>query len=182
MIKNLPRYLLVLDFEANCDNPVDPYPQEITEFPIICYDTVTGLTNTFHKYCKTTIPLTDFSIELTGITQDMVDNGTDFLQVLYDVDVWMNKNGYVDDSTFITYGKWDLKKALPTYCEYLRVRPAEYFKQWINIKDLFTERFETRPKGMGDALNKLGIRHTGRLHSGIDDCRNILEILKRIIN
>ncbi|CAF4311592.1 unnamed protein product, partial [Rotaria magnacalcarata] len=32
--------------------------------------------------------------------------------------------------------------------------------------------------GMMGMLNDLNIRHVGRHHSGIDDCKNIAEILK----
>ena len=79
------KYLIVIDFEANCIENGTIYPQEITEFPAvpICIDTKRILYDKiFHYYCKIDTKLTKFATTLTGITQEMCDNGLSFTNVL----------------------------------------------------------------------------------------------------
>lgn len=77
---NTYEFALVLDFEANCSDQGKLECQEIIEFPVvpmnlktkeIMYDKI------FHYYVKPKVVpgITDFCTGLTGITQDMADNG-----------------------------------------------------------------------------------------------------------
>lgn len=73
-------YLLVLDFEATCEENVKLKPcSEIIEFPVRVVRLSDGkLTdNIFHHYIKPTFnpQLTKFCTGLTGITQEQVNNG-----------------------------------------------------------------------------------------------------------
>ena len=69
------RYLLILDFEATCGKSGSGFPldqMEIIEFPTIVYDLQEGKeVGRFHEYVRPVIrpQLTEFCIELTGITQ-----------------------------------------------------------------------------------------------------------------
>ncbi|XP_054710084.1 ERI1 exoribonuclease 3-like [Uloborus diversus] len=70
-------YFLVLDFEATCDSPVNVMPQEIIEFPVLKVNGETFETESiFHSYVRPVAnpELTDFCKQLTGITQDIVDD------------------------------------------------------------------------------------------------------------
>jgi inhibitor of KinA sporulation pathway (predicted exonuclease) len=94
-------YLLVLDFEATCNNDaLVPFgPQEVIEFPVILYNTRTlHIDDTFHRYIKPVIhpKLTSFCTKLTGITQTMVDNGTTLQKCLADLHVWMQSHSLLD--------------------------------------------------------------------------------------
>lgn len=67
------RYLLVLDFEATCDESGFPRDQmEVIELPTLVYDLHEEKeVGRFHEYVKPVIRprLTKFCTELTGITQ-----------------------------------------------------------------------------------------------------------------
>jgi hypothetical protein len=66
------RYLMVLDFEATCNNPVQTSPQEIIEFPTVVVDTVEKrVVGEFRRFVRPVIhpELTRFCTELTGIRQ-----------------------------------------------------------------------------------------------------------------
>ena len=53
----------------------------------------------------------------------------------------------------------------------------------INIKKAFQKKYgHKRLKGMAEMLEALDMRLVGRHHSGIDDCGNILEIVKRMVD
>ncbi|XP_045655687.1 ERI1 exoribonuclease 3 isoform X1 [Ursus americanus] len=189
-------YFLVLDFEATCDKP-QIHPQEIIEFPILKLNGRTmEIESTFHMYVQPVVhpQLTPFCTELTGIIQAMVDGQPSLQQVLERVDEWMAKEGLLDPnvkSIFVTCGDWDLKVMLPGQCQYLGLPVADYFKQWINLKKVFglgglveqaySFAMGCWPKnGLLDMNKGLSLQHIGRPHSGIDDCKNIANIMKTL--
>lgn len=66
-------YILVLDFEATCEENVRLNPQEIIEFPVVVYDlnkNQVWTDNIFHYYIKPSVnpKLTNFCKNLTKIT------------------------------------------------------------------------------------------------------------------
>lgn len=68
------KYLLILDFEANCGDGIaaNKGNQEIIEWPTLLYNIETdALEDTFHEYVKPVVvpQLTTFCTELTGIEQ-----------------------------------------------------------------------------------------------------------------
>ncbi len=70
---------------------------------------------------------------------------------------------------------------LPSQCDYFRLTRPEYFNHWINIKKSFNKATGKFARdGMMGMLKDLNIQHTGKHHSGIDDCKNIAEILKAL--
>jgi hypothetical protein len=69
-------YLLVLDFEATCNEGARPYPQEIIEFPVFVLNTKTlEVEGSFHRFVRPTIhtSLSPFCTQLTGISQVCVN-------------------------------------------------------------------------------------------------------------
>lgn len=128
--------------------------------------------------------LTKFCTNLTGITQDMVTNQPVLDDVLKNFHTWLVNEKLLDKQTkfiFVTCGDWDLYTMLPSQCNYFQLERQEYFNHWINIKKSFnkvTKKFARN--GMMGMLEDLNITHQGRHHSGIDDCKNIAEILKAL--
>lgn len=186
--KQLFKYLLVLDFEATCDNKHQPVPQEIIEFPVIKINTTTLESEAiFHTYVEPDVnpKLSPFCTELTGIRQSQIDGQPHLTEVLDKMfPAWMEQHGLLDpenSSLFVTCGDWDLKTMLPSQCSYLKKQPADYFHKWCNIKKAFCDVTSKYPRGMMEMLTVLGIPHTGRHHSGIDDCTNIGNIAKELI-
>ncbi|XP_065293437.1 ERI1 exoribonuclease 3 isoform X6 [Dermacentor albipictus] len=175
-------YFLLLDFEATCSAEKGvPTPQEIIEFPVLKVNGRTFETEaTFHTYVQPQAhpQLTAFCIELTGIVQDMVDGQPHLQQVLSQFDVWMREQGLLQARTvFVTFGDWDLQKMLPSQCAYLGIPVPPYMTQWINLKKAFSDCTGHWPKTQLDALHFCGLPHLGRHHSGIDDCRNLAQLV-----
>lgn len=87
---------------------------------------------------------------------------------------------------FLTCGEWDLKTMLPAQLAIsFPTASSEYalapFASRINIKKAFGKHYHLRnPSGMAGMLKKLGLELEGRHHSGIDDCRNILRIVRKM--
>lgn len=86
---------------------------------------------------------------------------------------------------FLTCGGWDLKTCLPVQLANAGVEAQlpEIFnnERVINVKNEFRKVYGLkRAKGMKGMLDRLKIKLVGRHHSGIDDCRNIAQIVARM--
>ena len=182
-------YFLVLDFEATCDRPKQLDPMEVIEFPVIKVNANTFQTEeVFHRYVrpKYNPNLTDFCTQLTGIIDEMVANEEHFDVVLNDFNQWLHSIGLISEDlqrcekrfTFVTCGDWDLQLMFPNQCQLLNLRIPRYFRSWINLKKSFAYNFKLWPKSLGFMLEELKIEPYGRLHSGIDDCHNVINIMK----
>ena len=86
-------YICIIDFEATCEEGNPPeFIHEIIEFSVVLLNTHTlEIEDTFQQYVRPEIntQLSDFCINLTGITQDQVDKADTFPQVLKKVIDWM---------------------------------------------------------------------------------------------
>lgn len=74
MSSNALKWLLILDFEANCGDNIRPSKknQEVIEWPTLLYNFEADiLEDTFHEYIKPVVlpEITPFCTELTGIEQ-----------------------------------------------------------------------------------------------------------------
>ena len=108
---------------------------------------------------------------------------------------------------FAADGPYDLRYFLDAECTRKRIPKADYFDKWVNVKQLFSDfykvrvqifpytRFtqhtsgpasksappmQVRPCKIAQMLGRQGMRFEGRLHSGIDDARNIARIALRM--
>ncbi|KAL7677138.1 hypothetical protein ACOME3_003383 [Neoechinorhynchus agilis] len=184
--KQLFDYFLVLDFEATCDlKPKTTNPQEIIEFPCLAISARTfTIENTFHRFVRPihNKNLTHFCSELTGIVQQMVDDSDPLTVVSEEFESWMSANIFRTKKSFIfaTCGNWDLMTMLPSNFKLLGLPIPEYFKTWINIKESFLNHTGTYAHGLTQMCRFLDLKPYGRLHSGIDDCKNIVAIMKEL--
>ncbi|KAI0211381.1 ERI1 exoribonuclease 3 [Lamellibrachia satsuma] len=69
---------------------------------------------------------------------------------------------------------------LPQQCKYFNIRYPRYLKQWINIKKAYCDHQGNYARGMMAMMSGLALKHEGRHHSGIDDCKNIAKILQEL--
>ena len=187
-------YLIVLDFEATCDSPERPSPQEIIEFPSVLLTTKTlEVVDTFEAFVRPYHHpvLSPFCRALTGIRQEEVDRGSLFNDVLAEHLAWLNSHGLplTEDAagpsyTFVTCGDWDLATMLPAQC-HAAVPPIDLvpwpYRRWINIKRVFRAVCGQKPNGMTGMLRALGLDLIGRHHRGIDDCHNIARIVRALL-
>lgn len=179
---------VVLDFEATCEEDhIKWNNQEIIEFPMIVVHN-RKIIREFHKYVKPVFNkvLTRFCTNLTGITQSQVDSSDEFTQVLADAIIFINelqKDFPNDEIKFVTCGDWDLRTMIYKQCKLSNISVPIFFKNYVNIKNIFSEKTGVPKKeigGMVGMLKYFNIRLEGRHHSGIDDCRNIVKILIRL--
>jgi ERI1 exoribonuclease 2 len=85
-------HIVVLDFEATCNNGPPPAPQEIIEFPSVLLSLADhAVVDEFSSFVRPVHhpQLTDFCRELTGIEQADVDAAPAFLDVLAAHQSWL---------------------------------------------------------------------------------------------
>jgi len=161
------------------------------------------IVSTFQRYVK---PVQYGSLpkectDITGITNEtIIRQGVSFEKAYSEYYEWLTthlsatSNGNIrieptrDNVLFITCGDWDLGKMLPLQCQlqFPPIKPNktvlhDCYKQWCNMKDVFMTFYKTPASGMAECLKKLKLPLVGKHHSGIDDCKNIAAIVKRMV-
>jgi len=176
-------FFVVLDFEATCDEHQQPQPQEIIEFPLVLVDSVTlQIVDEFRSYVRPVRHphLSAFCTKLTGIQQHEVDDAPEFREVFKQACSWLDQHlqQRKKSAALVTCGDWDLKTMLPRQCQTAQVHAVpQVFKEWVNIKKTYSVATGRHAGGMKPMLDTLGLPLVGHHHSGLDDSRNIAQIL-----
>lgn len=172
------QYLFVLDVEATCVEDRNPsFKMEIIEFPIVLIDTAQQkIIDEFHSYVRPVINpvLSDFCLNLTGITQQQVDEAPVFPEVLKAFNEWASKHVDLNGSNFIflTDGPFDIRDFVHDQCEFSAIPLPRWARRWVDMRRVYKSArigaYKERPnlKGM---LEGLSLEFEGRPHSGIDD-------------
>jgi len=180
--------ICIVDFEATCDSQTNPQPiQEIIEFPAIMVDVKQKqIVSTFHEFVKPkcTEKLSDFCVDLTAISQEVVDKSDTFAHVLDKFENWFH--GFIDDNdvksfALATDGPCDMSHFFAQTCKLYDIPYPSYAKRWINIRKLFVSQYKNYKLSLDEMLTHLGMQFKGRQHSGYDDALNIANLLIRMI-
>jgi inhibitor of KinA sporulation pathway (predicted exonuclease) len=155
---------------------------------------ISSISGEFQRFIKPmkNPKLTKFCQELTGITQEQVDqNGISMEQAMKEHKAWLEKQlgepPTENNVLMVTCGDWDLKTCLPDQMQLLNQEYDSYLKQWCNLKLIFArhcvKHWDNRKRraDMVDMLDALHIPLVGKHHSGIDDCRNISRIVSKMV-
>ena len=120
-----------------------------------------------------------------------MDSGVPFPQALSDHAHWLasfanDENGMPKYTVVIvTCGDWDIGTCLPKQLELVGMSPSALptvYNRWINIKRTFAQLPPYKKgRGMTEMLAKEGLPLVGHHHSGIDDSRNICNLIKHLI-
>ncbi|NXT22282.1 ERI2 exoribonuclease, partial [Syrrhaptes paradoxus] len=194
-------YLIVIDFEATCWREAERRCPEIIEFPAVLLNTSTGeIESEFHTYVQPQEHpiLSEFCRELTGITQNQVDEGVPLniclsqfwkwiqkiqkeKKIVFSTDILSNPTSEAKACTFVTWTDWDLGVCLQYECKRKQLRKPDILNSWIDLKATYRAFYNRKPKGLSGALQDLGIAFAGREHSGLDDSRNTARLAWRLI-
>ena len=166
-----------VDLEATCCNEgsIGKYDSEIIEIGAVAFDSDGKVVSEFERFIKPVVHkrLKPFCIQLTGITQEMVDNANYASTVFREFREWMV------EYNIQVWGSWGLydRKAFPRHAELLRIKsPIEDFV-YVNYKNVVARINGHKPRGMQRALQYYNMEFEGEHHRGIDDARNLLRIL-----
>jgi inhibitor of KinA sporulation pathway (predicted exonuclease) len=171
--------ILIVDIESTCwEVPQPDNLSEIIEIGITPIDTNSGdLLESRSIIVKPEhSEVSDYCTRLTTITQEDVNSGIPFKDACHIlVDEY-----YAKKYAWGSYGYYD-KKQFMAQCRRENIE-YPFSNDHINIKMLFALKYSLkRNVGMTKALRMLGMPLIGIHHRGIDDSRNIANILSRIL-
>ncbi|XP_037815973.1 ERI1 exoribonuclease 2-like [Lucilia sericata] len=196
------KYIVALDFEATCwlhQPPAEYRNAEIIEFPAVLLNLETGqIEAEFHQYLKPREKpqLSDYCLELTGITQQTVDNGISLKSCLQLFEEWLSKelrsrqlqlpkeskDNPLGNCAFVTWSDYDLSVFLELECRRKSIEKPKYLDQWINMQAIFKKKFHRRKSNnFSNALNYVGLKFRGQQHAGIDDARNLAYLTYKMV-
>ncbi|XP_076460168.1 ERI1 exoribonuclease 2-like [Babylonia areolata] len=195
-------YLIIIDFESTCWEKDKTKTQEIIEFPAVLLNTKTGeIESEFHYYVQPQEhpTLSAFCHQLTGITQEQVENGIPLFLCLRKFSHWLHKlfqeknillagdrgvdcgDHTTNLAAIVTWSDWDLGVCLHYELRRKQIAKAPCFNRWIDLRATYTKFYGRKPKGLNGALQDVGIEFEGREHSGLHDSRNTAMLAWRMI-
>ncbi|CAG9577783.1 conserved hypothetical protein [Leishmania major strain Friedlin] len=176
-------YLLVLDFEATCEeHPPPNYLYEIIEFPVVVVDArLQRVVAEFHRFVRPRYKreLSSFCKKLTGMRQEDVDTAASLEEVIRQFERWLSHTLPPHARCmFVTDGPMDLREFMYYHSVSRQgIRFPSLFYQFIDVKQTFACFFRCSQGKIKAMLEVMHLPFEGRLHSGLDDARNIASIV-----
>lgn len=185
-LNNFDHYLIV-DLEATCcdrngNNPnlIPRHEMEIIEIGAVILDANSlKLLDEFDTFVRPVRhpQLTPFCTQLTTIRQTDVETAPHFPEALETFQAWLKPYSRL---LFCSWGAYD-KTQLTQDCHYHQV-PFPLAAPHLNIKQQFTESQNlTKRYVMDGALKLAGLKLIGTHHRGIDDVRNMAQLMPYIL-
>ena len=183
-------HLVVLDFEWTADNRSKMKPcSEITQFPSVIVrleGRSSHVVDEFDTFVRPVLnpTLTQFSIDLTAITQADVDAAPILETVMPRYVEWLRSHKLVDaDGRRIghwclsTWSDADIGGQLSAECRHKGLAVPACFDSWVDLKVCYRRHYKMAPKGgLRTCVERLGIPWEGRAHNGLVDSRNTASI------
>lgn len=176
-------YLLVIDFEATCEeHPPANYLHEIIEFPVVLVDVrLQRVVAEFHRFVRPRykVQLSHFCRQLTGMRQEDVDAAAPLEEVILLFERWYAHTVPPHARcVFATDGPMDMREFMYRHSVSRQgIRFPTLFYQYVDVKQIFSCFFQCAQGKIRAMLDVLNLPFEGRLHSGLDDARNIASIV-----
>jgi inhibitor of KinA sporulation pathway (predicted exonuclease) len=180
--------ILVVDVEATCWKDASAPEGQTSEIIQIGLCELMVKTQTIDRSINLIIKPTrsvvsEFCTELTGLTQDIVDQGITYLDA-YEIMVCDFKSKKRTWASFGDYDHYMFEKMSKLCTMQFPLGGIKYpfGPRHINVKNLVALwRQFGKEYGMLGTLTKLGLKHVGKHHDGLDDAKNIASILAYIL-
>lgn len=168
--------LNVVDVEATCwvGAPPEGQVSEIIEIGLTVVDLAARQRVGKHRILvrPEASTVSEFCVELTGLTQSEVDTGVSFAQAC----AQLTAEHASAERDWASWGDYDRRQFL-RQCEPSGT-PYPFGARHTNAKAVFATGFGlTRPVGMAQALEIAGLPLEGRHHRGDDDSWNIAALV-----
>lgn len=175
---------LVVDLEATCFGPQDvnrDAPAEVIEVGCALLDLgrMDGIERHQLYVRPTTMPVSDFCTELTGISLNQVETAPAFVASMALLSEFIRDRGI---RVWGSYGGFDRNQFVRQCKREGVANPMEPLKH-INLKELAGRHFgfgKSTP-GLRKMLTIAGLEPIGRLHSGVDDAVNIARLFEKLM-
>lgn len=172
--------MLIIDLEATCsdDKYITEESMEIIEVGACWVTTEGAVLDTFQSFVRPIEHpcLTQFCMDLTGITQSQVDNAPMFPNVACALAAFCHSK-HVAAQHWGSWGDFD-RKQIERECLRHGVNNPLTPLQHINLKKIFAKSRRIKQVGMTTALKIQGQEPIGQHHRALDDALNIAYLTK----
>jgi len=183
---------VAMDLEATCDycpNPkVTSRTAEIIEFPWIVIDTVTlEIINERQIYVRPDDieGVTSYATKLTGISKEMLRKKGNLNSAIAQFEEFVKENNFQSDFRIVTDGIWDLQVQLYKETQEKGIKTDWYFRDYFDLKAEFVKFLPWFPQTyrprLNDMLRALNLPFIGKPHKGLDDSKNIAQIVLKLL-
>lgn len=172
--------ILVIDVEATCweGDPPEGEISEIIEIGLCVLDVTSGERSTPRaimvkpqRSC-----LSNYCMELTTITPEMLTEGASFLEACQ----LLKDEHDSQQLTWASYGDYDRIQFM-RQCEAENI-PYPFGRSHINVKNLLALQLGLNKEvGLQRGTSLLGLPFEGTIHRGVDDAWNIAAVLSRVL-
>ena len=169
--------LIVVDVEATCWRKDPPGASEIIEIGAVAYEQGSGEIGAFQTFVQphNQPVLSKFCRGLTRIKQADVDTAPKFSEALRLFSEWSKR---CEPFRLASWGDYDYRQFIADCA----LHAVDYpFETHLNLKRLFARVERCKPCGMRRALRMVGLTLKGAHHRGLDDARNIVQLLEHLI-
>jgi inhibitor of KinA sporulation pathway (predicted exonuclease)/DNA-directed RNA polymerase subunit RPC12/RpoP len=135
--------------------------------------------------------LTQFSIDLTAITQQDVNDAPAINVAVHNFMQWLESLDLVDSTgmrkgnwCFATWGDVDIMSTLRQELEFKSLNLPPCFDRWINLKhdSMFKKHYGREPRGgLRACVESIGAIWSGRAHNGLVDSLNTAKIVRHMV-
>lgn len=120
--------------------------------------------------------LSRFCRDLTGTTQDNIDEARELPSVLIDWVKWMEPFAPL---LFASWGDFDYNVIRREWVAHNLPGPMP-FSIHVNLKRHFAQLYELEECGLHDACERLGLKFQGAQHEALNDAKMAAEVLRRM--
>ena len=176
------KFIVVFDLEATCDDGGRMSPVEMETIEIGAVMVKRDGLNVISEFQRFVRPirhsrLTDFCTALTSIGQADVDGAQLLPDVVAELKTWLYE---YSDLIACSWGDYDVRQ-LQQDCRMHGIA-YPFPGRHVNLKRRFSEaQGITKKLGMAQALELARLPLVGTAHRGIDDARNIAQLLPHCI-
>jgi len=173
---------MIVDLEATCcdKNSVPKEEMETIEIGAVMVNLKSlKILSDFQIFIKPVRhpKLTEFCTRLTSINQADVDQALLYAEAIQKFQKWMKQ---YSNFVFCSWGSYD-RSQLEKDSSFHKL-PYPIAAAHINIKTLFSERQKFKKRyGMKEALNLTELPLAGTHHRGIDDARNMVQLMPYVL-
>ncbi|MBC7863481.1 MAG: exonuclease domain-containing protein [Bacteroidia bacterium] len=173
---------IIVDLEATCweRSAILPQlkreqsPNEIIEIGAVCIDQNKNLLGEIDLFVQPKVhpKLSAFCIDLTSITQELVDFAPMFPDALQQFQNWIKNFG--EEFILCSWGFYD-RVQFENDCKLHKLN-TDWLHHHISLKHQYGKIKNIKPIGMKSALQKEKFSLDGTHHRGLDDAKNISKI------
>lgn len=173
------RNFIVYDLEATCWRQRRSWQVEVIEIGAVKLSESLEIVDEFSAFVRPILhpEISEFCTRLTSITQDDIEDASEFHEVIREFEAWLDPTG--TRTVLLSWGEFDKRQLLTD----ARLHRLEL--PWLNYHACLQMHFSRwkgskNQIGLISALELEGLTYLGTQHRAIEDARNMARLFQRV--